>query len=125
MKPASTSFSLTRRIALLLGTLGLSLGTGFAQAKTPTYTDVLKIAIEEFNPIDTWAGKKKTAAELATVLGLDKSVTELYLSRASYGTAVVTREILAEQQVIADTFFELKLIPKKLNLLHAAPVNLS
>jgi len=37
----------------------------------------------------------------------------------------VTRQILAEQQVIADTFFELKLIPKKLNLLHAAPVDLS
>ena len=36
----------------------------------------------------------------------------------------MTREILAEQQSIADTFFELKLIPKKLNLLHAAPVNL-
>jgi len=26
--------------------------------------------------------------------------------------------------VIADTFFELKLIPKQLNVLHAAPVSL-
>ena len=58
------------------------------------------------------------------MLGLDKSITELYLNRAAFGTAPVTREILAEQQVIADTFFELKLIPKKLNLLHAAPVAL-
>jgi sulfonate transport system substrate-binding protein len=58
------------------------------------------------------------------VLGLDKSITELYLSRATFGTAPITREILAEQQVIADTFFDLKLIPKKLNLLHAAPVSL-
>ena len=33
-------------------------------------------------------------------------------------------EILAEQQAIADAFFDLKLIPKKLNLLHAAPVGL-
>lgn len=90
-------------------------------------TDVLKIAIEEINNIDTWIAKNKAAAatELATVLGLDKNITELFVSRAGYGTAPVTREILAEQQVIADTFFELKLIPKKLNLLHAAPVNLS
>jgi sulfonate transport system substrate-binding protein len=90
-------------------------------------TDVLKIAIEEINNIDTWIAKNKAAAatELSTVLGLDKNITELFVSRAGYGTAPVTREILAEQQVIADTFFELKLIPKKLNLLHAAPVNLS
>lgn len=89
-------------------------------------TDVLKIAIQEINAIDSWIAKNKpaAAAELASVLGLDKSVTELYLSRAAYGTAAVTRDILGEQQVIADTFFDLKLIPKKLKLLHAAPVNL-
>ena len=89
-------------------------------------SDVLKIAIEEINAIDTWAGKNKqaAAAELSAVLGLDKSITELQLSRSAFGTAVVNRDILAEQQSIADTFFELKLIPKKLNLLHAAPVNL-
>ncbi len=88
--------------------------------------DVLRIAIEEVNTIDTWASKNKdaAAAELSAVLGLDKSITELYLNRARFGTAPVTREILAEQQAIADTFFDLKLIPKKLNLLHAAPVDL-
>jgi len=89
-------------------------------------TDVLRIAIEEVNAIDTWISKNKdaAAAELSAVLGLDKSITDLYLSRARFCTAPVTREILAEQQAIADTFFELKLIPKKLNLLHAAPVDL-
>lgn len=87
--------------------------------------DVLKIAIQEINAIDTWASKNKAAAaELSAVLGLDKSITELYLNRSAFGTAPVTREILAEQQGIADTFFELKLIPKTLNLLHAAPVDL-
>jgi sulfonate transport system substrate-binding protein len=89
-------------------------------------TDVLKIAIEEINAIDTWASKNQraAAAELSAVLGLSKEITELYLSRAAFGTAPVNQSILAEQQQIADTFFELKLIPKKLNLLHAAPVNL-
>lgn len=90
-------------------------------------TDVLRIAIEEVNTIDTWISKNKpaAAAELSQILGLDKSITETYLSRAAYGTAPVNQGILQEQQNIADTFFELKLIPKKLNLLHAAPVNLS
>jgi len=88
--------------------------------------DVLKIAIEEINAIDKWASKNQqaAAAELSQVLGLDKSITETYLARAAYGTTPVTRDILNEQQSIADTFFELKLIPKKLNLLHAAPVDL-
>ena len=90
-------------------------------------TDVLRIAIEEVNAIDTWISKNKSAAaaELSQVLGLDKSITEIYVGRAAYGTAPITQSILEEQQSIADTFFELKLIPKKLNLLHAAPVSLN
>lgn len=89
-------------------------------------SDVLKIAIRQINDIDTWASKNKqaAAAELSKVLGLDVAITELYLGRAGYGTTPVNSAILAEQQAIADTFFELKLIPKKLNLLHAAPVDL-
>lgn len=77
-------------------------------------TDVLKIAIRQINDIDTWASKNKQVAskELSQVLGLDVGITDLYLSRADYGTAPVNSAILAEQQSIADTFFELKLIPK-------------
>lgn len=88
--------------------------------------DVLRIAIEEIAAIDAWASKNKSAAaaELSQILGLDTAVTELYLSRAEFGTKAVNAEILGEQQKIADTFFDLKLIPKKLNLLHAAPVDL-
>jgi len=89
--------------------------------------DVLRIAIDEVNAIDTWISKNKSVAatELSQVLGLDKSITEVYVGRAAYGTAPITQSILEEQQSIADTFFELKLIPKKLNLLHAAPVSLN
>jgi sulfonate transport system substrate-binding protein len=90
-------------------------------------TDVLRIAIRQINGIDTWISKNKdqAATELSAMLGLDKSITELFVGRAAFGTAPVTSAILAEQQEIADTFFALKLIPKKLNLLHAAPVDLS
>jgi sulfonate transport system substrate-binding protein len=88
--------------------------------------DVLKIAISELAAIDTWIGANKAAAaaELSTVLGLDKRITELYIGRVDFGTKFVNADILAEQQAIADTFLELKLIPKKLNLRYAAPVNL-
>ncbi|PIF90686.1 sulfonate transport system substrate-binding protein [Acidovorax sp. 62] len=90
------------------------------------HPEVLRIAVDEVNTIETWISKNKAeaATELAQVLGLDRSITELFVGRVGYGTTVVTRDILAEQQAIADTFFDLKLIPKKLNLLHAAPVDL-
>ena len=88
--------------------------------------DVLKIAIAEIDAIDSWVGANKAAAaaELSQVLGLEKRITELYIGRVAFGTKVVNADILAEQQAIADTFLELQLIPKKLNLRHAAPVNL-
>ena len=90
-------------------------------------TDVLRIALQEINGIDAWVAHNKEAAatELSKVLGLDTSITSLYVNRVRFGVAPVTRDILAEQQEIADTFHTLKLIPKKLNLLHAAPVDLS
>lgn len=90
-------------------------------------TDVLKIALQEIDGIEKWVAKNKDAAavELSKVLGLDKSITELYLSRTPFGIVPVNADILAEQQKIADTFLDLKLLPKALNLRHAAPVNLS
>ncbi|MFS2162271.1 sulfonate ABC transporter substrate-binding protein [Variovorax sp. Varisp62] len=84
--------------------------------------DVLAIAIEELNKVDAWgaANKGELASELAALWGLPKPVAELSVNRWAYGTAPITKAILAEQQKIADTFFALKLIPKKINVLEAA-----
>jgi len=89
--------------------------------------DLLKIALQQISEIDTWIGANRPAAakELSQVLGLDVAVTTQYLDRVAYGTRAITGDILAEQQAIADTFFDLKLIPSRLNLLHAAPVALN
>lgn len=80
--------------------------------------DVLRIAIEEINKIDIWGkvNRELLAAELAPLFGIPKNVLELYTSRTEYGTGPVTPEILAEQQKIADTFFDLKLIPKRIQV---------
>ena len=88
--------------------------------------DLLKIALKQISGIDTWIGANRAAAakELSQVLGLDIAVTTQYLERVAYGTRSVNGDILGEQQAIADTFFDLKLIPNRLNLLHAAPVAL-
>ena len=84
--------------------------------------DVLKVVVEEINRIDQWAEANQSAyaTELAALLGLPKPALDLYVGRNRYGTTPITKAILAEQQQIADTFFALKLIPKKINVLDAA-----
>ncbi|MQR02291.1 sulfonate ABC transporter substrate-binding protein [Glaciimonas soli] len=85
--------------------------------------DVLKIVIEEVNKIDLWGRDHPSdlAAEYSAVLGLPKPIVDVMIKRSGFGTLPVTNAILGEQQVVADTFFNLKLIPKKINVHDAAP----
>ncbi len=84
--------------------------------------DVTKIVIEELNAVDQWgkANQAQLATELSALWGIPKPVVDVAVARQGFGTTPITRAILAEQQKIADTFFDLKLIPKKINLLDAA-----
>jgi sulfonate transport system substrate-binding protein len=81
-------------------------------------TDVLRVAIDEINKVDIWAkvNRDLLAGELAPLFGLPRPVVELTTARAEYGTGPVTPAILAEQQKIADTFFDLKLIPRRIQV---------
>ena len=81
-------------------------------------SDVLRIVIEEINKIDIWAkvNRDLLAAELSPLFGIPKPVLDLSTARSEYGTGPVTPEILAEQQKIADTFFDLRLIPKRIQV---------
>ena len=89
--------------------------------------DVLAIAIEEINRIDLWgtANKNELAAELAALWGLPKPVADLSVARAAYGTSPISKAVLAEQQKIADTFFDLKLIPRRISVLEAAAAGIA
>ena len=88
--------------------------------------DVLKVVIEELDKVDQWgaANRSALAGELSQLFGLPRPVLELVVSRQKFGTTPITKAILAEQQKIADTFFDLKLIPKRINVLEAAAASL-
>jgi len=90
---------------------------------TQKNADVITILIDELNQLDTWARANRSAlaAELSNVLGLPRPVVDAMVGRLAFGTEPITKSILAEQQVVADTFLELKLIPKKIDLKEAAP----
>ncbi|NRO94639.1 aliphatic sulfonate ABC transporter substrate-binding protein [Paraburkholderia sp. NMBU_R16] len=72
--------------------------------------------LEELAKADAWAKAHpaEVARELAPLVGLDASTVELAARRAAYGATPVTAQVLASQQAIADTFGELKLIPKRI-----------
>jgi ABC-type nitrate/sulfonate/bicarbonate transport system substrate-binding protein len=56
------------------------------------------------------ANLKQAAAIIAPLQGLDADVVELNLRRYGYGVTHLTDAVIAEQQKIADTFYDLKLI---------------
>ncbi|BBQ01118.1 sulfonate ABC transporter substrate-binding protein (plasmid) [Burkholderia sp. SFA1] len=89
--------------------------------------DVIRIVIEEIKAVDQWGRQHRDelASELARLWGLPKPVVDLAVSRQVFGTEAITRSIIAEQQQIADTFVELGLIPKHVDVLKAAPPNLA
>src|SRR5271168_3121975 len=80
--------------------------------------DVVAIILEEVAAVDQWAktNPKEAAAALSPQIGLDQPTLELALSRGGYGVTPVNDAVLAEQQRIADTFYDLKLIPKHINI---------
>jgi sulfonate transport system substrate-binding protein len=80
--------------------------------------EVVAIVLEELTAVDQWAktNLKEAAAALQPQIGLDQATLELALSRGGYGVTPVSDAVLAEQQRIADAFYDLKLIPKHINI---------
>jgi len=80
--------------------------------------DVVAIVLDEVAAVDQWAktNPEDAAAALQPQIGLDQATLELALSRGGYGVKPVTDAVLAEQQKIADSFYDLKLIPKHINV---------
>ena len=65
------------------------------------------------------------ARKWPTTRARTRSVAEQTLQRRAIGTVPITKAILAEQQQIADTFYALKLLPKKISILEAAQADVA
>lgn len=80
--------------------------------------DVVAIAFDELKKVDEWARSepKEVAAALAPLTGLNPPTLELALGRGGFGVSYLNDKVIGEQQKIADTFYNLKLIPKPLSI---------
>ncbi|PKN14729.1 MAG: sulfonate ABC transporter substrate-binding protein [Deltaproteobacteria bacterium HGW-Deltaproteobacteria-24] len=80
--------------------------------------DVVAIIFDELKKVNDWAisKPKEVALALAPLTGLDVVTLEKALERGGYGISYLNEKVIVEQQKIADTFYDLKLIPKKLDI---------
>jgi sulfonate transport system substrate-binding protein len=87
---------------------------GFATANPK----VIDSVIQRLVAIDAWAksDSKGAAAVLSPKVGIPADVLEVALARQGYGVAPLTPAVVAEQQKIADTFHQLGLLPKPINV---------
>lgn len=78
--------------------------------------EVVEVLIEEIRGIGEWTKANSTAAtaQVAPLLGLSAEITRVAFERQSYGAQLISPEVIQAQQKIADTFTDLKLIPKRL-----------
>jgi sulfonate transport system substrate-binding protein len=85
-------------------------------------SEILKAVLEAVDEIDVWIrdNRKQYAIELAPKVGLPVEVIERSVGRAEIGAHPIDAAALAGQQKIADTFTDLKLIPKPLKVTDAA-----
>jgi len=77
---------------------------------------VIAIVMEELNKEGQWVKQNTAAAaaELAPIQGLDVAIIQASLEHYTHVYEPIDAAVLAEQQRIADAFYELKLIPRKI-----------
>ena len=89
-----------------------------AREYAKTKPEVLAIAMEELGTTGKWVRQnyKEAAAELAPIQGLEPDVIEAAPRHYQHLYRPIDDTVLTDQQKIADTLYELKLIPKRISV---------
>lgn len=82
------------------------------------HPDVLELLLKQIGDEEGWISGhlKEAASVIAPQIGVSEDVAALALSRYAYGVVPLTDAVVRQQQQIADLFYELKLVPKRLDV---------
>jgi sulfonate transport system substrate-binding protein len=82
------------------------------------HPEILKAFLEEVQKAENWSRNhpRELAELLSKEVGIDVKTLEKVHSRLDYGLLPITNEIIAKQQQIADMYYEMKLLPKKIDV---------
>lgn len=85
------------------------------------HQNIINALREETQSVADWAKQnpKEVAQFLSPLLKIETPILETVTKRRNYGFETITTEMIAEQQAIADTFYEIKLIPKPIQVKEA------
>jgi sulfonate transport system substrate-binding protein len=89
---------------------------------TRTYAEqhpqVIGTLVEEIRSVGEWVkgNLDEATRQVAPLIGLSPEITRQAVERQGYGAQFITPDVVEAQQKIADTFTELKLIPKQLTI---------
>ncbi|QTN47590.1 sulfonate ABC transporter substrate-binding protein [Ectopseudomonas mendocina] len=82
------------------------------------HPQVIGTLVEEIRGVGEWVkgNLDEATRQVAPLIGLSPEITRQAVERQGYGAQFITPDVVEAQQKIADTFTELKLIPKKLTI---------
>jgi sulfonate transport system substrate-binding protein len=82
------------------------------------HVKAIDTALSQIAELDAWAnGNTDAVAEqLSASVGIPADVLKVALKRQTYGVQVLSADVIAQQQKIADTFLALGLIPKAISI---------
>ena len=79
---------------------------------------VIGALVEEIRGVGKWVqgNLEEATSQVAPLIGLSPEITRQAVERQGYGAQFISPQVIEAQQKIADTFTDLKLIPKKLSI---------
>ncbi len=82
------------------------------------HPEVVSVLVEEIRSVGGWIRQNSAEAtqQVAPLLGLAPEITRTAVERQASGAQLITPDVVEAQQQIADTFSDLKLIPKRLSI---------
>lgn len=119
--PYTATAQVQQDAKLLTNAKGLAMNRDFVVATrkyAKNHTKVSSLLIKYMGQDMTWATKHPTEliAMLSKTLKLSKKIMRLTVERRTFSMAPVTDAIVAEQQKIADVFYEQGIITKKIDI---------
>ncbi|MBU5467142.1 aliphatic sulfonate ABC transporter substrate-binding protein [Virgibacillus sp. MSJ-26] len=119
--PFTASTEINSDGKMLVNGEGLSTDRDFfiaTESFAVAHADIADMIINEVTESSEWANNNHDdlILMLAPILNIDEESIQMAVERRTYGVDDITEEIIEEQQEIADTFYELNIIPKEINV---------
>ncbi|RHW42193.1 sulfonate ABC transporter substrate-binding protein [Neobacillus notoginsengisoli] len=118
--PFTSSAEVNAGARMLVNGEGLTTDRDFflASRDFAKHKEIIADIVEEIKNSSEWANTHHTELVdlLSPILKIDKESLEIAVKRRVYGVDEMNSQIIKEQQEIADTFYNLKIIPKKIDI---------